>query len=66
MDIPLLVHHELDAGPYISAGHFVSYDPDSKVDNVGVYRGFVPDTRVISVFFEQSAHAKIHINKHNV
>jgi len=63
LDIPLLVHHELDAGPYISAGHFVSYDPDSMVDNVGVYRGFVSDKREIRVWFEPRAHAKINMAK---
>jgi 2,5-furandicarboxylate decarboxylase 1 len=37
-DIPLVTHHERDAGPYISLGVAVCKDPDTGRRNVGVYR----------------------------
>ncbi len=36
--LPLPVYHELDGGPYISAGVFVAQDPDSGTGNVSIHR----------------------------
>lgn len=54
-DVPLVVHHERDAGPYISLGVAVCKDPDTGRRNVGVYRfmqqgphGLVPSLTAIS------------------
>jgi 4-hydroxy-3-polyprenylbenzoate decarboxylase len=34
-----------DNGPYLSAGHFITRDPDSGVQNLGTYRGQIKDRR---------------------
>jgi 2,5-furandicarboxylate decarboxylase 1 len=36
--VPLVTHHEKDAGPYVSLGVAVCKDPDTGRRNVGVYR----------------------------
>ena len=36
--LPLPTYHELDGGPYISAGVFIAQDPDSGVGNVSIHR----------------------------
>jgi 2,5-furandicarboxylate decarboxylase 1 len=37
-DIPLVLHHELDAGRYVSLGLTFVKDPDTGLRNVGIYR----------------------------
>lgn len=36
--LPLPTYHELDGGPYISAGAFIAQDPDSGAGNVSIHR----------------------------
>ena len=36
--LPLPTYHELDGGPYISAGVFIAQDPDSGTGNVSIHR----------------------------
>ena len=36
--LPLPIYHELDGGPYISAGVFIAQDPDSGAGNVSIHR----------------------------
>ncbi len=36
--LPLPTYHELDGGPYISAGVFVARDPDTGAGNVSIHR----------------------------
>lgn len=36
--LPLPTYHELDGGPYISAGVFIAQDPDSGAGNVSIHR----------------------------
>ena len=36
--LPLPTYHELDGGPYISAGVFIAKDPDSGAGNVSIHR----------------------------
>lgn len=37
-ELPICTYHELDAGKYITAGMEVLRDPDSGINNVGIYR----------------------------
>ncbi len=37
-ELPLVTHHERDAAPYVSMGVTICRDPDSGVQNVGIYR----------------------------
>ena len=36
--VPVLVHHEKDAGPYISAGVVIAKDPETGVRSCGIHR----------------------------
>jgi 2,5-furandicarboxylate decarboxylase 1 len=45
--LPLVVHHERDAGPYVSYGVAVCKDPDTGRRNVGVYRFMQRDPRTL-------------------
>ncbi|MDE0341146.1 MAG: UbiD family decarboxylase, partial [Nitrospinae bacterium] len=36
--LPLPTYHELDGGPYVSAGVFIAQDPDSGTGNVSIHR----------------------------
>ena len=46
-DIPLVWHHERDAGPYISMGLTFVKDPDTGASNAGIYRYMQRDTRTL-------------------
>jgi 2,5-furandicarboxylate decarboxylase 1 len=41
--LPLPIYHELDGGPYISAGVFFAQDPDTGPGNVSIHRMHVLD-----------------------
>jgi len=40
-DLPVLTQHELEPGPYLTAAHATTYDPDSGVDNTAIQRCWV-------------------------
>lgn len=46
-DIPLVWHHERDAGRYISMGLTFVKDPDTGASNVGIYRFMQRDARTL-------------------
>jgi 2,5-furandicarboxylate decarboxylase 1 len=46
-DIPLLLHHERDAGRYVSLGLTFVKDPDSGMRNAGIYRFMQRDRRTL-------------------
>ncbi len=46
-DIPLVWHHERDAGRYISMGLTFVKDPDTGASNVGIYRFMQRDERTL-------------------
>lgn len=48
--MPLLTHHALDAGPYISCGVAVSKDPDTGLRGMGIYRIQVRSKDEISIY----------------
>jgi 2,5-furandicarboxylate decarboxylase 1 len=37
-DLPICTYHEKDAGKYITAGLAVMRDPETGINNVGIYR----------------------------
>jgi 2,5-furandicarboxylate decarboxylase 1 len=39
--LPVLTQHELEPGPYLTAAHATTYDPDSGVDNTAIQRCWV-------------------------
>jgi UbiD family decarboxylase len=54
--LPALRQHELDAGHYITAGHCMTLDPESGVDNVSVQRCWVRGPRSMTFYPYPSSH----------
>jgi 2,5-furandicarboxylate decarboxylase 1 len=54
--LPALRQHELDLGHYITAGHCITIDPDSGVDNVSVQRCAVRGPRSMTFYPYPSSH----------
>lgn len=54
--LPALRQHELDAGHYITAGHCITLDPDSGVDNVSLQRCWVRGPRSMTFYPYPSSH----------
>lgn len=54
--IPALKQHGGDAGRYLTAGHAVTYDPDSGIDNMGIQRCWVREPRLLGIYPYPSSH----------
>lgn len=55
-DLPTCVYHELDAGRYITAGLGVMRDPDTGINNVGIYRHQIQGKDQLGVQLSETAH----------
>lgn len=55
-ELPICTYHELDAGKYITAGMEVMRDPDSGVNNVGIYRLMVQGRDEFGIQLSETAH----------
>lgn len=64
LKFPILKHHGMDPGPYITAGMLTCYDPDTGVDNMAFHRGFVSGPREIRCLITPSTHNAINLRKH--
>ncbi len=62
--LPAFVHHEADAGPYITGGAMVVRDPETGVCNVGVYRHCITGTRTLGIHLAETGHAYLIYQKH--
>ena len=54
--LPIPFHNELDAGPYVTGGVLILKDPDTGVQNAGIYRHQVHDPHTLGVYFQGSHH----------
>jgi len=54
--LPVLTQHELEPGPYLTAAHATTYDPDSLVDNTAIQRCWVQAAQRMSWFPYPSSH----------
>ncbi len=54
--LPALTQHVGDPGPYLTAAHAVTYDPDSGIDNVAIQRCWIRDRAVMSYFPYPASH----------
>lgn len=61
---PALVHHYMDPGPYITAGFFTVYDPDSGIPNCAFHRGWIKDRDEIRSYLTPSTHNGLILEKH--
>ncbi len=65
-EFPVPKYNLLDGGRYVNTrGCVVTMDPDTKLMNVGVYRGMIgDDKRSIPVLLQRSQHWGIHFSKY--
>lgn len=61
---PILTHHGMDPGPYITAGMLTCYDPETWTDNMALHRGFVAGPREIRSLMTPFTHAALNLRKH--
>lgn len=54
--LPVLTQHELEPGPYLTAAHATTFDPDSGVDNTAIQRCWVQGARRMSYFPYPTSH----------
>jgi 2,5-furandicarboxylate decarboxylase 1 len=54
-ELPICTYHEKDAGKYITAGLAVMRDPETQIDNVGVYRLMVHEKNLLGVQLSETA-----------
>jgi len=55
-DLPVLQQHELDPGPYLTAAHATTVDPESGIDNTAIQRCWVKGAREMSWYPYPSSH----------
>lgn len=57
--LPICTYHALDAGKYITAGLAVMRDPDSHINNVGIYRHMVHAKNLLGIQVSETADGNI-------
>jgi 2,5-furandicarboxylate decarboxylase 1 len=63
-DLPALVHHEGDPGPYLTGGFFTHYDPDTGIDNSSLHRGWIVQERALRVYPAANSDAERNLRKY--
>lgn len=63
LDLPIQHIHEMDPGPYITAGMFTCCDPATKIPNTALQRGFVVNGREIRVFLAYRSHSAFNLKE---
>lgn len=59
---PIPTHHERDAGPYITGGVQVSKDPQTKIQNAGIYRQQVKGRSNLVIHCSKTSHLRRHFD----
>jgi 2,5-furandicarboxylate decarboxylase 1 len=54
-ELPICTYHEKDAGKYITAGLAVMRDPETGINNVGIYRLMVHEKNLLGVQLSETA-----------
>ena len=60
---PVLTQHCLEPGPYLTAAHATTYDPDTRIDNTAIQRCWVRAPRRMSWFPYPSSHNSRNLRK---
>lgn len=55
-EFPALQAWNLDPGPYVNAGGFLCYDPETGVDNSAIIRGWLKDRKTIPWYANKQGH----------
>jgi 2,5-furandicarboxylate decarboxylase 1 len=61
--LPVLTQHELEPGPYLTAAHATTYDPDSGVDNTAIQRCWVLGAQRMTWFPYPTTHNMRNLRK---
>ena len=62
-DLPVLTQHELEPGPYLTAAHATTFDPDSGIDNTAIQRCWVKSARQMTWFPYPASHNARNLRK---
>lgn len=62
--LPALIQHELEPGPYLTAAHATTRDPDTGVDNTAIQRCWIRGPREMTWFPYPSSHNARNLRKH--
>ena len=57
--LPACTYHEKDAGKYLTAGLALMRDPDTGINNVGIYRLMVQGPNQLGIQLSQTAHGNV-------
>ncbi|MBI2953190.1 MAG: UbiD family decarboxylase [Chloroflexi bacterium] len=63
-EMPALVHHDTDPGPYFTAAYITSYDIDTGIDNSAMQRGWMRTRNEIRVSLNPHCHNMLNLRKH--
>jgi 2,5-furandicarboxylate decarboxylase 1 len=58
-ELPICTYHEQDAGKYITAGLALMRDPDTGINNVGIYRHQVHEKNLLGIQVSETADANV-------
>jgi 2,5-furandicarboxylate decarboxylase 1 len=61
--LPALVQHHLDPGPYLSAAHATTVDPESGIDNTAIQRAWVRGRTELRFYPYANSHNATNIGK---
>lgn len=62
--LPALTQHRLDPGPYLTAAHATTRDPDSGIDNTAIQRCWIKAPRLMSYFPYPASHNARNLRKY--
>jgi len=63
--LPVLTQHELEPGPYLTAAHATTRDPDTGIDNTAIQRCWIRGPRSMTWFPYPASHNARNLRKHH-
>ena len=57
--LPICTYHEKDAGPYVTASLDVMKDPETGINNVGIYRLMLKDKNTFGIQISETSHGHL-------
>jgi 2,5-furandicarboxylate decarboxylase 1 len=64
LSLPIVHHHEMDPGAYITAGMFTCHDPETWSANMAFHRGFISGPREIRSYLSPGSHNYWNLKAH--
>ncbi|MGE0746822.1 MAG: UbiD family decarboxylase [Rhodospirillales bacterium] len=61
--LPALHQHEGDAGRYVTAGHAITIDPDTGVDNMTIHRCQLRGPRLMGIYIYENSHSHLNVRR---